>query len=133
MYRSRNTTELRSFIGAFNYYLDMWPIRAHLLKPLTDLSGLKKSAKIEWTPEMENEFIKMRKLMAADALAAYIDHNKRFYIFTDSSDYQLGACIMQDGLPVAYYIRKLKKAQRNYKTMEKVIFPSWPLLLNYAP
>jgi hypothetical protein len=37
-----NTTELRMFIGCINYYRDMWPSHAHVLKPLTDQSGLKK-------------------------------------------------------------------------------------------
>ena len=52
MDRPRNATELRMFIGCVNYYKDMWPSRAHVLKPLTDMSGLKKKAKLDWTPAM---------------------------------------------------------------------------------
>ena len=119
MDRPRNATELRMFIGCVNYYRDMWPSRAHILKPLTDMSGLPKKAPLDWTPECDTAFNKMRYLMAADALAAYPDHNLRFDIFTDASDFQLGACIMQGGRIVAYYSKKLNKDQKNYTTMEK--------------
>ncbi len=68
---------------------------------------------------MQKVFDKMHLLMAADALAAYPDHNKRFNVYTDASDFQLGACIIQEGRPVAYFLQKLKKSQQNYTTMEK--------------
>jgi hypothetical protein len=61
----------------------------------------------------------MRLLMAADALAAYPDHDKRFDVYTDASDFQLGTCIIQEGRPVAYFSRKLTKSQQNYTTMVK--------------
>jgi hypothetical protein len=64
-------TELHMFTGCVNYYHDMWPSRAHILKPLKDQSDLKKRAPIKWTDEMQKAFDKMRLLMAADALAAY--------------------------------------------------------------
>ena len=83
-----NATELCMFIGCVNYYCDMWPSCAHILKPLTDQSGLKKKAPIKWTDEMHQAFDKMRLLMAADALAAYPDHNKWFDVHTDASDFQ---------------------------------------------
>lgn len=89
----------------------MWPSRAHVLKPLTDLSGLKKGTKIPWTKAMQTAFDKMRFLMAADALTAYPNHNKRFDVYTDASDFQLGAAIVQDGRVVAYFSHKLNKAQ----------------------
>jgi hypothetical protein len=78
MDRPHNATELRMFIGCVNYYCDMLPSCAHILKPLIDQSGLKKRAPIKWTDEMQQAFDKMRLLMAANALAAYPDHNKRF-------------------------------------------------------
>ncbi len=68
---------------------------------------------------MQQAFDKMRLLMAADALAAYPDHNKRFDVCTDASDFQLGACIIQEGRPIAYFSQKLTKSQQNYTTMEK--------------
>ena len=57
--------------------------------------------------------------MAANALAAYPNHNKWLDVYTDASDFLLSACIIQEGRPVAYFSRKLTKSQQNYTTMEK--------------
>jgi hypothetical protein len=114
-----NATELRMFIVCVNYYHGMWPSHAHILKPLTDQSGLKKKAPIKWTNEMQQVFDKMCLLSAVDALAAYPDYNKRFNVYTDASDFRLGACIIQEERPVAYFLQKLTKSQQNYTTMEK--------------
>jgi hypothetical protein len=119
MDRPWNASELLMFIGNFKSYRNMWPSHAHILKPLTDHAGLKKRAPIPWTDEMQQAFDKMHALMAADALTAYPDHNTRFDIYTDASDFQLGACIVQEGRPVAYFSYKLSKSQQNITIMEK--------------
>ncbi len=61
---------------------------------------------------MQQAFDKMHLLMAADALAAYLNHNKRFDVYIDASDFQLSACIIQEGRPVAYFSQKLTKSQQ---------------------
>ena len=108
-----NATEMRTFLGMVTYYRDMWPRRAHILAPCTEMSGLPKRAKLKWTDEMEVSFKQMKAVIAEDAMMAYPDHNIPFDIYTDASDYQIGACVIQKGKPVAYYSRKLTSAQKN--------------------
>ncbi len=74
-------------------------------------------APIKWTDNMQKAFDKIHLLMAANAHAANLDHNKWFGMYTDASDLQLGACIFQEGRLVAYFSQKLTKSQQNYTTI----------------
>ncbi len=87
MDRPRKATELCMLIGCVNCYCYMWPSCAHILKQLTDQSDLKKKPPIKRTDGMQKAFNKMRLLMAANALAAYPDHNKQFDVYADASEF----------------------------------------------
>jgi hypothetical protein len=63
----------------------------------------------EWTPHCDTAFAEMKAVMFADTLMHYPNINIPLEIYTDSSDYQMGAVIMQNGHPVAYWLRKLNE------------------------
>ena len=61
----------------------------------------------------------MKALMAKETLVTFPDFNKIFEIHTNASKLQLGACISQEGKPVAFYSRKLNPAQTRYTVTEQ--------------
>ena len=109
--------ELRRFLGMVNFYRDMWPNRSETLAPLTALTS--SSNKFKWEEKHSKAFAKMKRIMARETLLAYPDFSKPFDIHTDASNTQLGACISQEGKPIAFYSRKLNPAQTRYTTTEQ--------------
>ena len=96
----------------------IFPKHAHILTLLTALTS-QKSGNVTWSAECQHTFDTIKAILSSDVLLRYPDHNKPFHVYTDASDLQLGAIIVQDDQPVAFYSRKLNTAQCNYTTMEK--------------
>jgi hypothetical protein len=89
--------ELRHFIVIVNYYHNMWFCRSELLAPLTSLTSSK--VKFEWLPTHQLAFDKIKKVIETEFILAYPDFEKPFHVYTNASDHQLGAVIMQDKKP----------------------------------
>ena len=60
---------------------------------------------IQWLPKHVETFKEMKAVIALDVLQCYPNHNLVFEVCTNASDYESGACIMQDDQPVAYCSR----------------------------
>ena len=127
--RPINTKQVRSFVGLVNYYKDMWPRRAHILKPLTDLCSPK--TPFIWSETHEEAFQNMKRLVAEDVMLRFPDHHKPFHIYTDASKYQVGVTILQDERPIAYYSKKMTPTQRRYPTIEQEMLAIVQVLKEY--
>ena len=98
------------------YYKSLWPRRAHILASLNECT---RNKPFSWSEENVRVFKSMKALMTHECINKHPDYTKPFEIYTDASDYQLGAAKIQDGSPIAYWSKKLTNTQRNYTTTKK--------------
>jgi hypothetical protein len=124
--------QLCHFIGFVNFYKAFWQHRAHIMAPLTALTGLSNSAfQKPWTSVEKEVFEQIKLMIPSNVLLAYADPNVPLNIEPDPSDYQLGAVIKQRSKPIAFFSRKLTLSQRNYTTIEKELLSSVKTLEEY--
>ena len=102
-------TYVRAFIGSVNNYRSLWPRRAHILAPLRKLTG---KGKFIWKPIHQKAFDEMKAIIVADAINAFPDYFIPFHVYTDASDLQPGATIIQRAKPIAYYIKSLPQLNK---------------------
>ena len=112
-----NKRQLKHFLGMVNYYRDMWRRRSHILAPLTALSSTK--VPWRWGKEEQQSFDDLKRVISKETMLTFPNFNRPFHVYTDSSNNQLGAVIMQNEKPLAFYSRKLNQAQRKYPTGEQ--------------
>jgi hypothetical protein len=83
---------------------------------LTSLTSSK--VKFEWHSSHQQAF-NIKKVIGTEVILCYPDFNKPFHLYTDVSDHQLGAVIMQDKKPLVFYLQKLNTAQKWYTTTKR--------------
>ena len=115
--------EMQSFLGLASYYRRFIKGFSTVAHPLIHQAKGKSQDKIEWGPAEEKAFEFLRKCLITDPILAYPDFTKEFLIYTDASDYGLGAVLSQihegKDQPIAYASRHLNKAEAKYSTIEK--------------
>jgi hypothetical protein len=120
--RPRNVHELKSLLGAINYYGKFLPDLATTLHPLYQLSH--HDARWVWSPECEEAFNKIKQMLVGAEVLIHFDAKKPLVLGVDASPYGLGAVLshrLADGSerPIAYASRTLSAAERNYAQIEK--------------
>ena len=57
-------------------------------------------------------------MLIRHTILAYPDFSNPFDLYTDVSNLQLGATLVQEDKPIGFYTRKLNSAQMNYTVGE---------------
>ena len=145
----RTVYDMQSLLGLTNYYRKFVPGYSKLIAPLLALKGksasLKKKDKspIEWTPEADEAFKKLKAILINSVTLSFPDFTKEFVLTTDASSTCIGGVLQQrtdDGTlrPLTYFSRTLNPAERRYATIERealgVVYGlqiNRPLILGY--
>ena len=109
------------------FYRDVFERQSHIMARLTNLAaecgkrkgGKKAKSAWKWEKIHQDAFEECKKMLAEEAKLAFPDFLLPFHLYTDASDRQLGATLVQNGKPLGFYTRKLNSAQLNYSVGEK--------------
>jgi hypothetical protein len=68
---------------------------------------LEKEAKFKWSPQCQEAFLTLKKLLTTAPVLAQPDVEKPFDMYCDASSMGIGGVLMQDGHAIAYASRQL--------------------------
>ena len=73
-------------------------MQSHMLAPLTKLTSINR--RFKRTKVKQDDFDKIKRIVARNNLSTYPDFNEHFKIYTNASTFQLGSVISQKGKPI---------------------------------
>lgn len=112
-----NKQEVRSLIGMVSYLNKFIPNTSALLEPLRVL--LKDNVHFHWGHEQEDSFVRIKDSITRPSNLVYFNNQSQTEVLCDASMKGLGACLMQEGVPVYYASKSLTSAEARYSNIER--------------
>jgi hypothetical protein len=143
----KDVYEVRSFLGLANYFRKYIKGYAAIAAPLTDLledldkqerkgcfrhwtklspaeqDSVCASFQARWLGRQQTAFAHLKQALITAPVLILPDFEKRFELVVDACQVPpaVGAVLLQDGRPVAYYSRKLSGAELIYSPSDMVV------------
>ena len=122
-------TDIKSFLGLANQFRKFVIDFALIAEPLTRMT--RKSIPFHWGEEQEQAFVALKHAITNAPVLALPDFEKTFTVKADASGLGIGAVLLQDDRPLAYFSRKLSQAEMNYSVGEQELLALHDALLHW--
>ncbi|GBN60689.1 Transposon Ty3-G Gag-Pol polyprotein, partial [Araneus ventricosus] len=131
-------TQLRRFLGMFNFYRCFIPKAAHILAPIVQFleghtnkkkshSSVRKSfEQLKWNETAEQAFLAAKNAIAEATLLRHPIPGAQLSLWVDASDVAIGGTLSQLSQgkwePIAFFSMKLNKSQQKWSTYDRELF-----------
>lgn len=111
--------QVRTFLGLTGYYRRFIYHYTQVVAPITNL--LRKN-NFQWNSETEVAFKKLKQILISSPMLVYPNFELPFGVETDVYDVKVGAVLLQDKHPFAFYRKKLSAIRKKASTYAKELW-----------
>jgi hypothetical protein len=132
----KNVKDIHKFLRFCNFYQQFIRGFSQIVKVLNE--HLKKGTQWTWGKSEEKAFQELKQHICKEPVLLQPDQTKPFEVEVDTSNYAIGAVLMQRDdknvlHPVAFFSKTMNKAQRNYNVYNQELLGLRETLRTWRP